>query len=54
MSNSTKNQCSAHSVNLKITSHEKAKITVCLAATAIGGKKKTFLCLKVLKEKSNC
>lgn len=35
----------AHSVNLKSTGHEKSKITVCLSATADGGKKKAFHCV---------
>lgn len=44
ISNTTVEKRGAHSVNLKSTGREKSKITVCLTATADGGKK-TFLCV---------
>ena len=44
ISDTTVEKRGAHSVNLKSTGHEKSKITVCLTATADGGKK-AFLCV---------
>ena len=44
ISNTTVEKRGAHSVNLKSTGREKSKITVCLTATADGGKK-AFLCV---------
>ena len=44
ISNTTGEKRGAHSVNLKSTGHEKSKITVCLTATADGGKKSLSLC----------
>ena len=45
ISNTIVEKRGAHSVNLKSTGHEKSKITVCLTATADGGKIKAFLCV---------
>ena len=39
----------AHTVSLKTTGHEKAKITVCLTACANGDKKKPFFVFKGAK-----
>lgn len=46
ISNTTVEKRGAHTVNLKSTGHKKSKITVCLAATADGGKKSLSLCLR--------
>ena len=46
ISNTTVEKRGAHSVNLKSTGREKSKITVCLNATADGGKKSLSLCLR--------
>ena len=44
ISNTTVEKRGAHSENLKSTGHEKSKITICLTATADGGKKSLSLC----------
>ena len=49
ISNTTIEKHGAHSVNLKTTGHEKSKITVFLAATADGRKKKPFIVFKGAK-----
>ena len=47
--NTTVGKRGAHSVNMKTTGHEKSKITVCLAATDDGRKKKPFIVFKGAK-----
>ena len=49
ISNDTLKKRGAHTVNLKCTSHEKSKITVCLTAEADGTKKKLFIVFKGAK-----
>ena len=49
ISNKTVEKRGAQSVNLKSTGHEKSKITVCLTATADGGKRKPFFVFKGAK-----
>ncbi len=52
VSNTTVEKRGAHSVNMKTTGHEKAKITVCLTATADGAKKKPFFVFKGAKREA--
>ena len=47
--NTTVEKRGTQSVNLKSTGHEKSKITVCLTATADGGKRKPFFVFKGAK-----
>ena len=47
MANTTVEKRGAHTVSLKTTGHEKAKITVGLTSCANDDKKKPFLYLKV-------
>ena len=47
IANTTVEKRGVHTVSLRTTGHEKAKITVCLTACVNGDKKKPFLYLKV-------
>ena len=49
IANTTVGKRGAHTVSLKSTRHEKAKITVCLTACANGDKKKPFFIFKGAK-----
>ena len=49
IANTTVEKRGAHTVSLKTTGHEKAKITVCLTACANGDKKKPFFVFKGAK-----